>query len=469
MSYPLISVCMIVRNEEENLPRLLASIQGFADEVVVVDTGSTDRTVQIAKDYGAGIHYFEWCDDFSAARNESLRHATKDYIMWLDADDEVPREDHILIKEHLKTHPDQAAYLRVVSVSEDGEAEAMQLRIFPNLEGLAFTGKVHEQIHPSLSEKGVQFTGCEARVRHLGYHTREALQKKLKRNKMIHERDLKENPDDLHSLFFLARALKSLDESEEALQCMEKVLALGDPGNDRVLLIPTINDMAETLCRIGRDEEAVLLLEKWIPHFKDSALLNFSLGEIYFKGGDYKNAYPVLASLKDEKFNREIVPLPVRTLRLNLLRYLGISALFNGEPALAETCFSQSLGMDDKNPETWHYLSLAKEQGADMPGAIEVCRRGLAAIEDKGLLAKRLFLALIKTHEWKDALVTYDGLNGQRDTDLEVIGAMFLMHCLKLDADGINRYYALMRSGLSLPPETFPEGIGPREGNPFPP
>lgn len=88
-----ISICMIVKNEEDVLGRALKSVQGIADEIIIVDTGSTDSTKEIASSYTNKIYDFEWCDDFSKARNYSFSKATKDYCMWLDADDVILEED----------------------------------------------------------------------------------------------------------------------------------------------------------------------------------------------------------------------------------------------------------------------------------------------------------------------------------------------------------------------------------------
>src|SRR5205823_1109121 len=83
-----LSVCLIVKNEERFLAQSLKSVREIAQQIVVVDTGSTDRTVEIAKEFGAEVHSFTWCDDFSAARNVALEHATGDWVLALDADEE---------------------------------------------------------------------------------------------------------------------------------------------------------------------------------------------------------------------------------------------------------------------------------------------------------------------------------------------------------------------------------------------
>jgi len=84
-----ISICMIVRNEEKKLPGCLESCAGLGNEIIVVDTGSTDRTKEVAAGMGAKVFDFPWIDDFAAARNESIRHATGDWILWMDADERI--------------------------------------------------------------------------------------------------------------------------------------------------------------------------------------------------------------------------------------------------------------------------------------------------------------------------------------------------------------------------------------------
>ena len=89
---------MIVRDEQDNLPRCLASVQGLFDEIVVVDTGSKDRTVEIARSFGARVFDFVWVDDFAVARNAALARATGDYAFWLDADDLVDPPERVKLE-----------------------------------------------------------------------------------------------------------------------------------------------------------------------------------------------------------------------------------------------------------------------------------------------------------------------------------------------------------------------------------
>ncbi|THE09243.1 glycosyltransferase [Bacillus timonensis] len=102
-----ISLCMIVKNEEEVLARCLETVKDIVDEINIVDTGSTDRTVEIAKQYTDRVFFFEWIGNFAAARNESFKYATKEYILYLDADDVLLEEDRKKFKE-LKETLDQS-------------------------------------------------------------------------------------------------------------------------------------------------------------------------------------------------------------------------------------------------------------------------------------------------------------------------------------------------------------------------
>src|SRR3989344_295540 len=107
-----LSLCMITKNEEQFLEQCLNSVKELVDEIIIVDTGSTDKTKEIASKFTDKIYDFQWCDDFSAARNESLKYATQDWILVLDADEVISKEDYQKIKELIQPEiqPEASAY-----------------------------------------------------------------------------------------------------------------------------------------------------------------------------------------------------------------------------------------------------------------------------------------------------------------------------------------------------------------------
>ncbi len=109
---PFVSVSMIVKNEEKDLARCLSSVKPFADEIVVVDTGSTDRTVEIAESFGASIHYFAWCEDFAAARNFALDRTHGEWVLHVDADEVAVVADPAALRAELAAKPEHVLFLR---------------------------------------------------------------------------------------------------------------------------------------------------------------------------------------------------------------------------------------------------------------------------------------------------------------------------------------------------------------------
>lgn len=188
---PTLSVALIVKNEEEHLPHCLSSIKDLADEIVVVDTGSTDRTVEIARGFGAVLGYFEWVDDFAAARNESLALCTGDWVLVLDADEAIDPLDHQAIRA-LMNEGGQAYRLRsrsyllaasqitldaapTLNTSPYTEGRSYThytdfhaLRLCRNLPGLQFTGKIHELLEPFWLAQGAEIKNADPVIHHYG-------------------------------------------------------------------------------------------------------------------------------------------------------------------------------------------------------------------------------------------------------------------------------------------------------------
>ena len=189
---PALSLCMIVKNEAANLPACLASAAGLADEIIVVDTGSTDGTQEIARSFGAKVIQSAWHGDFSRARNESLDAATGSWILWLDADDILLEADKAGLKALARgdAGKEPRGYGLIVKNSRDRGLTGSvfnQIRVFPNRPDLRFRAPVHEQILPALEEARIQVEYLPIRVVHTGYAEPAVAKAKQERNKAILE------------------------------------------------------------------------------------------------------------------------------------------------------------------------------------------------------------------------------------------------------------------------------------------
>ncbi len=227
MSKKVVSACLIVRDEEANLPRCLESLKGAADDIVIVDTGSVDRTVEIAKRAGARVFTFPWCDDFSAARNESLRQARGEWIMWIDADDELEEQFPGVLREMClqlpaKTHGVWVDVRSAVDEHSDSPIMARQWRVFRNHAGIRFQGRVHEQ--PSL--RGGQpniLMQHYVKVHHWGYlPDQEVLRKKGERNTRLLLFSLAEDRDNAFHYYNLGRQHLFQGRPDLALMVLEQ-------------------------------------------------------------------------------------------------------------------------------------------------------------------------------------------------------------------------------------------------------
>jgi glycosyltransferase involved in cell wall biosynthesis len=212
-----LSLALIARNEQRCLARCLASVRELVDEIVVVDTGSTDDTVTIAEQFSAIVSRFDWVDDFSTARNFALEKTTGTWILVLDADEEV---SPALAGEIRKFVNDQTAVgrLRIVSDfrrnNQVFRSQSFVSRLFPR--GARFEGRIHEQLISPLPRLNLQ-----GEVWHDGY-----LQTtKSDRNVTLLRRELQACPDDPYLLFQLSVEYASLGNTQEASRCLERTLA----------------------------------------------------------------------------------------------------------------------------------------------------------------------------------------------------------------------------------------------------
>ncbi len=289
-----ISLCMIVKNEERFLPSCLESVKDVVDEINIVDTGSTDRTVEIARSYGANIEFREWRKDFAWARNEALGMATKRWTFVLDADEELEKESIALLRS-LRTVPAGLAsvYISIVNAIDDsagaGTMSHRLIRVFPTNPKLRFYGVIHESL--ALTDGGeMQAVLAPITILHKGY-TGEMLTSREKdaRNKPLISKAYEENSDDAFALFNFGNSSICSGNAEIGCEVLEKMLAL--PGPAKLYFPLAYLLLAQTYCEtFGDSEKAIAKIDEAIARFPNDAGLVFTKGQIVRSTGDWDQA-----------------------------------------------------------------------------------------------------------------------------------------------------------------------------------
>ncbi len=217
---PNLTLSMIVKNEEANLRECLESVKDVADEIVIVDTGSTDNSLKIAEEFGAKIFNFDWINDFSAARNYALKQSTGNWILYLDADERLNGRSKLELKKITKKENMLGVNCLINNVDEiTGTPKFMKyVRLFRNSEKIKFSGKAHEQIEVSLKNNNYSIISSKIEIIHLGYNIGKAgLKKKAERNLFPLLEEYKTNPSSYYA-FQLANTYKVLEDRENEIK-----------------------------------------------------------------------------------------------------------------------------------------------------------------------------------------------------------------------------------------------------------
>jgi glycosyltransferase involved in cell wall biosynthesis/FMN phosphatase YigB (HAD superfamily)/tetratricopeptide (TPR) repeat protein len=297
---PRLTVCLIARNEERFIGQCLESVRGVADQIVVVDTGSTDWTKQIAERFGAEVYDFAWCDDFSAARNAALERATGDWVLMLDADEQVRTDDWPTLKQEL-AEPSVIAYrLPILDVGHETEGCSYVPRLFRNAPGLFYVGRVHEQVFSSIEVRRAEW-GLENRLGrttliHHGYTSELTRQRqKVQRNLALLERALQEMPDEPHLLMNygleLIRSGQKLSGLRQYEAAFQRLSALPPAQVVPELCETLLTQFTSHLLGAGQFDRVVQVLHS--PLAKAGGLtasMHFTLGLALMELGQYDQA-----------------------------------------------------------------------------------------------------------------------------------------------------------------------------------
>ncbi len=295
-----LSVCLIVKNEERFLAQCLKSVRDLAHQIVVVDTGSTDRTVEIAKEHGAEVHPFTWSDDFSAARNAALEHATGDWVLVLDADEELPATSREALRKEMQGAKVMAYRLPIVDAGRENEGCSYVPRLFRNAPGLFFAGRVHEHAFGSVEARrkpwGLENRLGTARLLHHGYTgevTRD--RDKVQRNLRLLEMALAESPEDPNLVMNLGLELVRFGNLAGGLARYREAFRLASalpPAQVSPELRETLlTQFCTHLTAAGLPDQLIRMLDS--PFAQSGSLtasLHFALGLAHIQVGQFSEA-----------------------------------------------------------------------------------------------------------------------------------------------------------------------------------
>jgi glycosyltransferase involved in cell wall biosynthesis len=223
---PNITLSMIVKNEEKYLRECLESVKDIIDEIVIVDTGSTDKTIEIAKEFNAKIHSFEWIKDFSAARNFALSKSNGNWILYLDADERVEAKSKKEILRLTKNNKKLGINCIINNLDDNKNAPTLMkyVRLFRNSKNISFVGKAHEQIESSLRRQGYKIIDSTIEIMHLGYNvSKEKLKEKADRNLELLLNEYNEKPTS-YGAYQIANSYSVLDDMEQSIYYTKKTL-----------------------------------------------------------------------------------------------------------------------------------------------------------------------------------------------------------------------------------------------------
>lgn len=301
---PLLSLCMIARDNQRTIEAALATVVPWVDELIVVDTGSVDETPRIAEGFGARLGQFSWCDDFAAARNHSLDLATGRWVFWMDTDDTLPEHCGKGLRELLSSGPDDDVLGFVMQVhcpaSRPGQdpIEPSRLsaativdhvKVFRNLPEIRFEGVIHEQVLPSIRQIGGRVEWTDLFVIHSGSdESPEGRHRKLERDLRLLRKDANLRPNHPFVLFNLGMTLLFAGRSAEAIEPLSKCLRVSNTGESHLRKAYAL--LVEALATVRHHENALLKCWEGLGRFPSDAELSFKLGRLLMAEGNWVDA-----------------------------------------------------------------------------------------------------------------------------------------------------------------------------------
>jgi len=304
----MISICIITKNENKNLEECLRHIEKLKYEIVVVDTGSTDNSVATAKKYTDQVYFFEWCDDFSAARNFSISKASGDIIIVIDSDEFIVEFDKAAVE---KIFEQKEKVIGRISIKETFGANAEfgavdhVNRVFSK-KHYCYAGRIHEQVVAIVndtSENDTSIVNLPITVLHNGYGGEETRKSKAERNIALLKREL-EIREDPYMLYQLGKSFYMIAEYQKACECFSKGLEF-DVNPELEYVIDMVETYGYSLINT-RQYETALQFENIYDQFGNTADFLFLMGLVYMNNEMYEKAIEELEKATRCKQSRVI-------------------------------------------------------------------------------------------------------------------------------------------------------------------
>jgi glycosyltransferase involved in cell wall biosynthesis len=255
-----VSLCMITRDEEEELDDFLYECWSLMDEIIIVDTGSKDKTIEVAKSYGAKVFQVDWTD-FAAARNRALSEATSEWILQMDPDERFQDRNWGALLGLIEQLETDAFLFDIANFHRDGRVTFTEMiRLFKRLPGLQYEGVVHESVELSLIEKGARIQKPQVRIDHFGYLKKvEKVRAKLEQYEALNRKQIELTPNDARPYYNLALHYLNDGKEEEGFELLLKSHKL-NPN-----YYPARKELA--LVYLRKAQEHFRELQKLLPKF----------------------------------------------------------------------------------------------------------------------------------------------------------------------------------------------------------
>lgn len=289
---------MIVKNEENNIERALSWGKGFMYEQIVVDTGSTDRTVEIAESMGAKVYHFEWIDDFAAAKNFAISKATGEWIAFLDADEYVPEKDidklielmNDIQEKEVQGESVDGIRLRIYNLDDNNNIRTGNFndRFFRNADNIRYEGRIHECVGRTDGEKFVVRQDEDIKIFHTGYQLKEVEEKnKKERNFELLKKEYEQDPNNVSICYYLSNEYFRKGDKNNAIKLLKKVIAKWDLSDAKLFF--AITELIQIYTDSSRpkkyEQDVVKLYKKYLTLPKPNPDVELAVAGYFHKTG----------------------------------------------------------------------------------------------------------------------------------------------------------------------------------------